>query len=82
MSSEETEDVHGEKRLEVAAPQGKEVFLKLAQNCDIVADNFWPGTMERFGFDHESLAKLNPKIIALSSTAYLTLLGCAGSALL
>ena len=56
--------------LEVAAPQGKEVFLKLAQNCDIVTDNFRPGTMERFGFDHESLAKLNPKIITLSSTAY------------
>ncbi len=56
--------------LEVATPQGKEVFLKLAQNCDIVTDNFRPGTMERFGFDHESLAKLNPRIITLSSTAY------------
>jgi crotonobetainyl-CoA:carnitine CoA-transferase CaiB-like acyl-CoA transferase len=56
--------------LEVASSQGKEVFLKLAQNCDIVTDNFRPGTMERFGFDHESLAKLNPKIITLSSTAY------------
>ncbi len=56
--------------LEVATPQGKEVFLKLARNCDIVTDNFRPGTMERFGFDHESLAKLNPKIITLSSTAY------------
>ena len=56
--------------LEVADPRGKDVFLKLAQNCDIVTDNFRPGTMERFGFDHESLAKLNPKIITLSSTAY------------
>ena len=56
--------------LEVATLKGKEVFLKLAQNCDIVTDNFRPGTMERFGFDHESLAKLNPKIITLSSTAY------------
>jgi crotonobetainyl-CoA:carnitine CoA-transferase CaiB-like acyl-CoA transferase len=56
--------------LDVTAPRGKEAFLKLAQNCDIVTDNFRPGTMERFGFDHESLAKLNPKIITLSSTAY------------
>ena len=56
--------------LDVTAPHGKEAFLKLAQNCDIVTDNFRPGTMERFGFDHESLAKLNPKIITLSSTAY------------
>ena len=56
--------------LEVATPQGKDVFLKLARNCDIVTDNFRPGTMERFGFDHESLANLNPKIITLSATAY------------
>ena len=56
--------------MDVATPQGKEAFLKLAKNCDIVTDNFRPGTMERFGFDHESLAKLNPKIITLSSTAF------------
>jgi benzylsuccinate CoA-transferase BbsF subunit len=56
--------------MDVATPQGKETFLKLAKNCDIVTDNFRPGTMERFGFDHESLAKLNPKIITLSSSAY------------
>ena len=56
--------------MDVATPQGKETFLKLAKNCDIVTDNFRPGTMERFGFDHESLAKLNPRIITLSSSAY------------
>lgn len=56
--------------LEVADPRGKEVFLKLAQNCDIVTDNFRPGTMQRLGFDHESLVKLNPRIITLSCTAY------------
>ena len=56
--------------MDVATPQGKVTFLKLVKNCDIVTDNFRPGTMERFGFDHESLAKLNPRIITLSSSAY------------
>ena len=56
--------------LEVADPRGKEVFLKLVQECDIVTDNFRPGTMARYGFDHESLTKLNPRIITLSSTAF------------
>ena len=56
--------------LDVTGPKGKEVFLKLARNSDIVTDNFRPGTMQRFGFDHESLAKINPRIITLSSTAY------------
>jgi benzylsuccinate CoA-transferase BbsF subunit len=56
--------------LQVTQPAGKEVFLKLVKNCDVVTDNFRPGTMRRLGFDHESLAKINPRIITLSSTAY------------
>jgi benzylsuccinate CoA-transferase BbsF subunit len=56
--------------LEVTQPAGKEVFLKLVEHCDIVTDNFRPGTMKRLGFDHESLARVNPRIITLSSTAY------------
>jgi benzylsuccinate CoA-transferase BbsF subunit len=44
--------------------------LKLVEHCDIVTDNFRPGTMKRLGFDHESLARVNPRIITLSSTAY------------
>jgi benzylsuccinate CoA-transferase BbsF subunit len=56
--------------LEVTSPKGKEVFLRLAKNCDVVADNFRPGTMQRLGFDHDSLARINPRIITLSGTAY------------
>jgi benzylsuccinate CoA-transferase BbsF subunit len=56
--------------LDVTAPLGKDVFLRLVKNCDVVTDNFRPGTMQRFGFDHESLAQVNPRIITLSSTAY------------
>lgn len=56
--------------LEVTSPKGKEVFLRLAKNCDVVTDNFRPGTMQRLGFDHEGLARINPRIITLSSTAY------------
>jgi len=56
--------------LDVTHPAGKEIFLKLVKRCDIVTDNFRPGTMRRFGFDHESLAQVNPHIITLSSTAF------------
>ena len=56
--------------LEVVHPRGKEVFLKLVKNCDVVTDNFRPGTMRRLGFDHESLIQVNPRIITLSCTAY------------
>lgn len=56
--------------VDVTHPAGKEVFLKLVEKCDIVTDNFRPGTMSRLGFDHDSLARVNPRIITLSSTAY------------
>ena len=56
--------------LDVTSPQGKEVFLKMIPNCDVVTDNFRPGTMQRLGFDHESLCQLNPRLITLSSTAF------------
>jgi benzylsuccinate CoA-transferase BbsF subunit len=56
--------------LQVTQPAGKEVFLKLVKHCDVVTDNFRPGTMRRYGFDHDSLAQVNPRIITLSSTAF------------
>ncbi len=56
--------------MDVTQPRGKEVFLKLVEKTDIVTDNFRPGTMQRFGFDHDSLSAINPRIITLSSTAY------------
>ena len=56
--------------MDVTQPRGKEAFLKLVEKADIVTDNFRPGTMQRFGFDHESLSAINPRIITLSSTAY------------
>ena len=56
--------------LEVTHPLGKETFLKLVEKCDIVTDNFRPGTMRRLGLDHESLAEVKPDIITLSCTAY------------
>ena len=46
--------------MDVTHPKGKEVFLKLVERADIVTDNFRPGTMQRFGFDHDSLSAINP----------------------
>jgi benzylsuccinate CoA-transferase BbsF subunit len=56
--------------LDVTQPRGKEVFLKLVAQSDIVTDNFRPGTMLRLGLDHDSLARMKPDIITLSCTAY------------
>ena len=56
--------------LQVAHPLGRETFLRLVENADVVTDNFRPGTTARYGLDHDSLAAVKPDIITLSCTAY------------
>lgn len=50
--------------------KGKEVFMKFVKECDILIENFRPGTMERLGIDYKILKNTNPDIIMLSSTGF------------
>jgi crotonobetainyl-CoA:carnitine CoA-transferase CaiB-like acyl-CoA transferase len=45
---------------------GQEVVRRLAERCDVVIDNYSPGTMSRWGLGHEDLAARNPDVIAVS----------------
>ncbi len=56
--------------IDVIQERGREVFLKLVAQSDIVTDNFRPGTTKRLGLDHDSLLAVKPDIITLSCTAY------------
>jgi len=49
--------------LNLKHPEGKEMFLELIKNADIVVENYRPGTMEKLGLGYEDLAKINPGII-------------------
>jgi crotonobetainyl-CoA:carnitine CoA-transferase CaiB-like acyl-CoA transferase len=50
-------------------PEGKEVFLRLAEWADVIITNFKPGTMEEWGLGYEDVAARNPRIVyALGST--------------
>ena len=50
--------------------EGREIIYRLVPETDVVADNFRPGTMKRFGLDHESLAAINPRIITASASGF------------
>jgi len=56
--------------LDLKSPKGKEIFLKLVEDSDVVVDNFRPGVMEALGFGFEALKSRNPKIIACSISGY------------
>jgi formyl-CoA transferase len=45
------------------SPQGKEVFVDLLKECDIVMENFGPGVLDRLGFTWEKIHAINPRIV-------------------
>ncbi len=51
-------------------PGGKEIIYDLAKKADVVLNNYRPGVMEKWGFDYESLKKINPGIISCSITGF------------
>jgi crotonobetainyl-CoA:carnitine CoA-transferase CaiB-like acyl-CoA transferase len=51
--------------------EGKDVFVKLAADADVIIDNFAYGAIERLGIGYEEMSKANPKLIWLSIKGYL-----------
>lgn len=56
--------------LNLKHPRGRELFLQLAREADIVLENFRPGTMADLGIDAATLRALNPRLIYCSASAY------------
>ncbi|MDP5218679.1 CoA transferase [Ruegeria sp. 2205SS24-7] len=44
-------------------PDGKALFLKLANTADVVVENFRPGVMNRLGVGYQVLSEINPRLI-------------------
>lgn len=53
------------------APEGAAVARRLCATADIVAENFKPGTMGKYGLDHASLSQANPRLIYVSHKGFL-----------
>ena len=49
--------------VDLSKASGKELFLQLVDNSDVVLENFAPGTMRRLGLDYPVLRDRNPSII-------------------
>ncbi len=53
--------------LDLAKPAGRDVFLDLVRWADVVAEAYTPGTMRARGLDYESLRRVKPDLIMLST---------------
>ncbi len=49
--------------LDLKNPGGKTLFLELVKRCDVVVENYRPGTMEKLGLGYDVLKKVNPSLI-------------------
>ena len=56
--------------LDLKAPKGREIALKLIDGADVVAENFRPGVMEKLGFGCDALRRRKPALIYASASGY------------
>ena len=53
--------------IDLKKPEGVELARRLAGWCDIVIENMRPGVMKRLGLGFDALAKINPRLVMLST---------------
>lgn len=51
-------------------PEGVALLHKLAAKCDILVENYLPGSLKKYGMDYETIRKINPGLIYASITGY------------
>ncbi|GJG98326.1 CaiB/BaiF CoA-transferase family protein [Cupriavidus pauculus] len=56
--------------LDVRKPAGRELFLKLLPEFDVLVENFRTGTLDRWGLDLETLHRANPRLSVLRLTGF------------
>lgn len=56
--------------LSLSKPEGRELFLRLAEWADVIVENFRPGTFERWGLGYNELARRNPRIVLARISGY------------
>ncbi len=52
-------------------PEGAAVARRIAASADVVAENFKPGTMSKYGLDYAALSEANPRLIYVSHKGFL-----------
>jgi crotonobetainyl-CoA:carnitine CoA-transferase CaiB-like acyl-CoA transferase len=57
--------------VDLHSSEGAEIARKLCATADVVAENFKPGTMAKYGLDYASLGATNPKVIYVTHKGFL-----------
>lgn len=56
--------------VDMAHPEGQALLRRMAQQADVVVENFKVGGLTRYGLDYDSLRALNPRLVYCSITGF------------
>jgi crotonobetainyl-CoA:carnitine CoA-transferase CaiB-like acyl-CoA transferase len=56
--------------LDLTTDRGRELLRQLAAKCDVIVENFRPGTLEKWGLGYDELKNLNRGAILVRISAY------------
>jgi formyl-CoA transferase len=56
--------------LDIRCAEGRELFLRLAPNFDVVAENFKPGTTDKLGIGYDDVSRVHPSVIYVSVSGF------------
>lgn len=56
--------------LNLKSDAGKALLRRMVADADVMLSNFKPGTLESLGLGYEELAHINPRLIAVESSAF------------
>jgi crotonobetainyl-CoA:carnitine CoA-transferase CaiB-like acyl-CoA transferase len=56
--------------LDLHQDKGREILRSLASKCDVLVENFKPGTLEKWGLGWEVLSRLNPRLVMVRISGF------------
>lgn len=56
--------------LTLSKSRGRELFLELVREADVLIENYRPGTFERWGLGYDTLSKINPKLVMVRVSGF------------
>jgi crotonobetainyl-CoA:carnitine CoA-transferase CaiB-like acyl-CoA transferase len=57
-------------KIDLAAPAGREAFLRLASRADVVIESYRPGVAARLGIGYEDVRARSPRVVYCSTSGY------------
>ena len=56
--------------LDLKADEGRDAFLDLARDADVVLESFRPGVVDRLGIGYDAVRAVNPRIVYCSTSGF------------